>query len=274
MAAPPRSQTIRPLATILISLLIAVALGTVLYALILAIGRDPLPGAETRFTLPELERPARPARVFPTPAENLQPLPELQAQISDRVTVPIQVTSVAPFLKDASAGVATFHSLTGGDFRWYPLSEALPGNEHSLLITSDAQVGSQLTITLAAKPEQARHGYLAQTTIEVTAANGRATPLVTLHGAAHDVAFNLPANVEQAGPLRLLRIDDQQWLPMLHSTSGLALRRGVTTKLKLGAGTYELQDPLAPERTQQFTVPGSAVVEVSETLAPARDDRP
>ena len=135
-------------------------------------------------------------------------------------------------------------------------------------------MGTRLTVTLARDREHARHGYLDKQVLDVTSENGHTAPLVILQGLTHDVQFNLPTNIERAGPMRLQRVDDRQWLQMSHDTSGLTLRRGKVTILELGAGTYELQDPLLPERTQQFTVPKTTVVEISSTLAPARDNRP
>ncbi|MCK5940869.1 MAG: hypothetical protein KAI24_02770, partial [Planctomycetes bacterium] len=97
--------------------------------------------------------------------------------------------------------------------------------------------------------------------------------VVALDGAVHRVRFDLPTDLDQAGPLRLQRVDDRQWLPMLHATSGLRLRRGVDLTLTLGAGSYELQDPLAPERAQTFELPGTTAVTVTAALPPARDGR-
>jgi hypothetical protein len=246
----------------------------VLYALILAIGRDPLPGATDRFAAPQLEQPARPERLDPVAGIETSQVAPIDERIRDRVAVPIHVHNVPTMQDSSSAGVATFHTLTGGEFRWLPLSEAMRGQDNSLLVTADAQLGTRLTVTLATKREHARHGYIATQVLDVASENGIATPMVNLQGLVHDVQFNLPTNVERAGPMRLQRVDDRQWLPMRHDTSGLTLRRGKVTSLKLGAGTYELQDPLLPERRQQFTVPETMTVEVSATLLPARDDRP
>ena len=245
-----------------------------LYALVLAIGRDPLSGAADRFAAPQFEQPTRPERLDPIAGIETSNVPPIDDQIRDRVTVPIRVLNVPTLRSDSSAGVATFHTLTGGEFRWLPLSEAMRGEPNSLLVTTNAQLGTRLTVTLASKREHARHGYLAKQILDITSENGRATEQVTLQGLVHDVRFNLPTNVERAGPMRLQRVDDRQWLQMSHDSSGLTLRRGKITSLKLGAGTYELQDPLLPERSQQFTVPETTTVEVNSALAPARDDRP
>ena len=51
----------------------------------------------------------------------------------------------------------------------------------------------------------------------------------------------------------------------------LAGDRGVT--LLLGGGSYRLQDPLDPERGQEFAVPGPATVILSSELATPRAAR-
>lgn len=250
------------------------ALGTVLYALILAIGRDPLPGARDRYAPAQIEQPKAPERLPVVADIGTSRLGSVDDEIRDRVTIPIQIHGTPDLATDKDAGVATFHTLTGGEFRWFPLTEALRGQDQSLLVTADAQLGTRLTVTLASKREHARHGYIARQIVDVTSQDGRQTAFVALEGTVHEVQFNLPRNVESAGPLRLQRVDDAQWLPMRHDTSGLTLRNGKVTRLQLGAGTYELQAPLRPDQSQQFTVPETTVVDVSSSLAPARDGRP
>lgn len=272
VATPQRSQLIRTLATIFISLLVAVALGTVTYALILAIGRDPLPGAEVRFKLEELDRPDRPQQVQSLANSQAGTKPTIQPETNTRVTVPIRVQESLNSIKDEHAGIATFDSKTGADFQWYPLNEALRGDNQFLLVTSDAESNSTLTVTLAAKRDYARHGYLARRDVEIaTPANG-VVAMVTLPSEAFAVQFELPNETDRAGPLRLVRVDDPLWLPMRHSSAGLTLRKDHPTTLKLGAGDYRLEDPIVPDQFQQFRVTAATKVLVSEKLAPARDD--
>lgn len=245
-----------------------------LYALVLAIGRDPLPGAEERFAVAQPKQLPAPARLAPIEGIETSQVPaaDLGAVVT-RVTVPVRVSALPQSLRTAEAGVATYHSVTGGEFHWYPLSEGIPGQNGGLLITAQAPQHTRLTVTFAATREQARHGYIDRHEFDVAASNGRATDIVELDGAVHAVRFDLPKGVDQAGPLRLQRVDDRQWLPMLHGTAGLKLRSGKVLSLQLGAGTYELQDPLAPERTQRFDVPGTPSVTVTAALPPARDGR-
>ncbi|MFK7741730.1 MAG: hypothetical protein AB8H80_15535 [Planctomycetota bacterium] len=276
------AEAIRTLATILISLLVAVALGTVLYALILAIGRDPLPGAQAAMAPPSIATlpipETLPANQSPTTRADGSELRETDFRAptplttEERVTLPIQVTRVPPDLI-ATAGVAAFHTMTGGEFRWHPLADAIPGQDDSLLVTADVAAGSDMTITFAANREQARHGYLSRLELSVKKLDGTRAPLVTLPGSVFAVTIELPTGADRAGPLRLQRVEDRQWLPMLHSSSGLTLRRGSDLELRLGAASYELQDPLAPERSQRFDVPETTSVKLSRDLVPARDGR-
>ncbi|MFN3241738.1 MAG: hypothetical protein ACE37K_09525 [Planctomycetota bacterium] len=245
-----------------------------LYALVLAVGRDPLPGAEERFVVaPPTQLPA-PTRLAPIPGIETSQVPDTNiGAVATRVTVPVHISDLPESLRNGTAGVATYHTDTGGDFRWYPLDEAIPGQRGGLLITAQAPQGTRLTVTFSARREHARRGYLDRHEFEVDATDTGATPIVELDGAVHAVRFDLPTDVDQAGPLRLQRVDDRQWLPMLHSTAGLKLRSGTELTLQLGSGAYELQDPLAPERAQRFEVPGTPAVTVTAALPPARDGR-
>jgi len=86
--------------------------------------------------------------------------------------------------------------------------------------------------------------------------------------------FELPSGRGRAGPLRLVRVDDPQWLPMEHGTTGVLLADTESVTLLLGAGTYELQDPIARDKTQRFDVPAKDAVVISSTLTVAPIDRP
>lgn len=242
-----------------------------IYSLILSIGRDPLPGAETAFVAHELAKPPLPERLAPIAGIETSSVPPIKNLPDARVQVAIAVDNVPQFLRTQDAGIATYHTVTGGGFRWIPILGATATNEGTVLANVEAEVGESLTVTLAASRAHARHGYIARQILEVTPANS--TNPIRLDGRVHDVLINLPTNVERAGPLRLQRVDDRRWLPMLHGSSGLTLQSGTTTRLQLAAGTYELQDPVAADRNQQFTVPDETTIEVTPILAPAGDGR-
>lgn len=245
-----------------------------IYSLILSIGRDPLPGAETPFVAHELAKPPLPERLAPIAGIETSSVPPIKNLPDARVQVAIAVDNVPEFLRTQDAGIATFHTATGGGFRWLPLLGATTADDGTVLAKVEAEVGSSLTVTLAASRAHARHGYIARHILDVEATNGTTTAKpIRLDGHVHEVVINLPNNVDRAGPLRLQRIDDRRWLPMLHGSSGVTLQSGTITKLRLAAGTYELQDPVAADRRQQFTVPDETTIEVSSTLAPAGDGR-
>ena len=239
------------------------------YALVLSIGRDALPGDEERYRPPARTALRRPARLEPVPGirDQLEPPSGLSAVAAPR-PVRIRLEGASPAQSAAGAGVASFHTETGGDFRWYPIATATAAADGALEVETAARAGTSLTISFAASRAQARHGYIARAQVEAGA-----TAAATLRGDVHRVRFDLPASVEQAGPLLLQRQDDRQWLPMSHSTAGLRLRKGTQLYLELGAGDYELLDPLSPQTAQTFSVPATDVVVVSSELAAAAGDR-
>ena len=244
-----------------------------LYTLVLAIGRDPLPGVRDRFEPAPFALPPLPKRLLPINGIEASPVKPIDRARKLSVSIRVEVQDVPASMDQKLAGVATFHTLTGSNFRWMPLSDATPAENGSLQFTMEAPTTSMLTVTLAANREHARHGYISRRTIDVVSTSIKTAPLVTLQGLTHKVLFHLPLRVEGAGPLRLTRVDDRQWLLMPDNTSGLTLRRGTETSLQLSPGTYELQDPLAPNRSQQFTVPETTNVEVTARLTRVRDDR-
>ncbi|MCK5942903.1 MAG: hypothetical protein KAI24_13080, partial [Planctomycetes bacterium] len=145
-----------------------------LYTLVLAIGRDPLPGADERVVVPsarELPAPSRLTRIPGIDTSEIQPTD--LGDVPARVTVPVQVDHVPESLRAGGAGVATFRTMTGGDFRWFSLDEAIPGPDGALLFTAQAPNGTGLTVTFAADREHARHGYISRRKLVVNAPDGR-----------------------------------------------------------------------------------------------------
>lgn len=252
----------------MISLLAGLAAATALYALVLTFGRDPLPGADQRYEAPSRTPLPRPARLAPVPE-----LSALQASAppDERPLIPlrVEVRDIAAALRTPNAGVAVFLAATGGDFRWRPLSVSERRDDGAAALSVRAPAGAEYCVTLASASDRARHGYLARRVVVVAPG-----AIVRLSGALHDVRFDLPDGADQAGPLRLQRIDDRDWLPMQAAPSGLKLRSGTRTVLQLGAGSYELQDPLTPSAAQVFDVPAaSGAVMVSAALLRAPGDR-
>ena len=242
-----------------------------LYRVILAVGREPLPGASERFQLPartDLQRPrrlepvrdvldAQDSKSFDQQGNSLLPVRVLLDIAADAAEAPAR----------ARAGIASFHTKTGGDFRWLPLSAATSGPDGQRSFEVTARENTHLTITYAAAREHARHGYIDREVVNVGAAGDSRLQTIQLSAATYAVRFELPDGVDQAGPLRLQRIEDRQWLPMANATTGLKLRRGEPTALELAVGTYELQEPLITGARQTFVVPEVEVVQVTPALA-------
>jgi len=219
---------------------------------VLAVGQDPLPGAAARYQPPARAALPRPERLAPAPAPDA--LPRLPwASGPALAEVKVVVYDLDPALQGDAAGIATFLAATGGEFRWRPLADGARRDDGALVFAVRAPLGAELTATLASASDRARHGYLTRRVVTVAP-----DEVVPLSGARHTVRFDLPEGVEQAGPLRIQRTDDRDWLPLDAAPAGLKLARGRRTSLQLGAGRYELQDPLVADDAQQFEVPAEA----------------
>lgn len=230
-----------------------------------------MPGATERFRQPEPSRPLAPSRLGASPPLRGEDAPiEVGAAATGAVTLTVLLSGAADV---EASGLATFHTLTGGDFRWHPLRDSREQADGTRAFQIEARRDTPLTLTFAAERAHARHGYIARERRSMLAPASETELVVAMSAVTHSVRLLLPANVERAGPLRLQRVDDRQWLPMLYTTSGIELRRGAETTLQLGAGTYELQAPLAPNQRQTFTVPDVDVVTVTLGNAPAQSDR-
>ena len=169
-------------------------------------------------------------------------------------------------------GIATFDATSGAEFTWTPLSAGTAQNGDLLVEVTMFGKGERC-VTLATERVFARHGYLVRTSFRI-APPGGADPEVTLDAAVSAVRFELPPKSRRAGPLRIARLDDSQWLPMDLGTTGLSLTaEGPVTQL-LGAGAYELRDPIAPDRVQRFDVPAPGPVVIDPTLTVVTADRP
>jgi hypothetical protein len=167
------------------------------------------------------------------------------------------------------AGVAVAAANGNPNLTWTPLAApSSPGGD--VLLEHTVPVAGDHVITVAARREFAVHGYLARTLAAVPP--GGTT--VDVDASAARIAFELPPQAGAATIVRLVRTDDPHWLPGAGAPSGVRLQPRTTTWLWLGAGRYDLCDPLQPERRQHFDVPGAATIVVNVGLPRARADRP
>lgn len=207
---------------------------------------------------PEFARRAEPA----TAARERAPAP----------TIAIRVRALAKEQRTPAMGVATFDATTGAGFVWTPLADASEA-DGDLLIRTAANGTGERCATLATAREFARHGYLARSRFVLPAGAGSAVDVV-LDATMGTARFELPRGSVRAGPLRLVRTDDPHWLPMENGATGVSLTAPDPTTLLLGAGVYELQDPIAPESRQRFEVPAKDPIVLSASLTLVRADRP
>ena len=171
-------------------------------------------------------------------------------------------------------GLAMFDAVSGGSFAWKPLAGASEALDGSLLVRAHTHGPGDHFVTLAVSRESARHGYLARTRFRPTPESGRDLPEVTLDATLTLVRFQLPTGSLRAGPLRIARLEDPHWLSMEHGTTGLIVTPNEPANVLLGAGTYELRDPITPEHCQRLVVPGPNPVMINSSLTVVQDDRP
>ena len=227
----------------------------------------------------EASPPVPDARRLPTP-ERLSPqlrtstgfVPAAVALGTDTTSiVAVTVRGTLDEAHRATAGVAIFAQQTGAKFTWVPLASTTPAADGSLSFDMPTTVVGELVVTLATERDFARHGYLARRIVLVGRNAPRAEAL--FDAVATPVHFTLPAALQQKTPLRVVRIDDAEWLPMHLGSSGLVLTAETSTFV-FGAGSYELQDPIDPAARQSFVVPTSDPVAISATLSRPRAGRP
>lgn len=260
-------------AAVLAVLLAAVAIGSGAYGLVLAIGRDPVPQVEERVAMPAIRRPDPPAPLPSAPEFRRRARSADVAVPPEQVELQVVVPPLPAWLGEQPAGVAIYRADTGAEFQWLPLATAEHNAAGAAVVRAHAKRNQRLSITLAAAPGYARHGYLERREASVPP-DAHEPMRIQFDAAIAVVRLDLPADAERAGPLRLQRCDDPEWLPMLHDRPGLTLQRGTTTTLLLGRGAYRLCDALDPLRCQQFEVSGDTAVVLSPDLLRARGDRP
>lgn len=187
-------------------------------------------------------------------------------------SVVIHLHSLPAASRTATMGVATFDATNGSGFVWTPLTAANEQADGSLLLRATVHDTSEQSVTFATDRAFARHGYLARSRFVPDRRSGEVA--VSLDATTNLIRFELPPTATRAGPLRIVRLDDPTWMPMEHGTTGLSVTSSGPTTVLFGAGEYELQDPLVPERTQRFVVPASGPVVLSPSLTVARAGRP
>lgn len=167
-------------------------------------------------------------------------------------------------------GVATFATVTGGDFVWTRLDDGVLEPGGSITVRSLVPTDGDLDITIAPSAELARHSYLVRRHLAAAERRQDQRGAVTLSALPTEVAFVLPVSPPGEtcrGPWRLVRLDDPNWIPQQLDSTGVFLNSERTTTLLLGPGRYQLQDPLEPARHQEFAVPADSTIMLSDELA-------
>lgn len=260
---------IRTLLAILFALLVAAGLLVAGYSALWSLQRAPLASEDVPpLPAPPTALPA-PTRLAPR-VDHVAAVPaSARRPLVVAATLQVRVAGVPSAFRER-LGVATFGRFGGGNFQWTPLTTATADGA-DLLLEAAVPVGTEIQVTLAASREQARHDYLAKTS--VAALDGQSTARTLLRADFREVAFELPespAATISRGPWRLSRTDDPQWLPLQLASTGLFLQGDAATRLLLGAGAYRLEDPLEPERNLEFVVPDVDRVVLTATLAEPR----
>lgn len=221
-----------------------------------------------------MAKPAAPEHLPPAAEFSRHAAPAAVARAATpNLVVPVLVRGVDPAWRTPDMGVALFAAETGADFVWQPLAGAAPAADGSLLVECTTGAMGDVVVTLASERRFARHGYLAKLqTRPVVASRDRSQPMELAVRAAA-VTFAAPELPYHVGPLRLARRDDPDWLPPLPTATGLAFDGATRHTLLLGAGDYELRDPLS-DRAQQFSTPATTNVAINGIWAAARADRP
>jgi len=263
----------RLLATILIALLLAASVLILGYAGWLTLRRVVLPGAPVLAHEPLRAGPTPPARLPPQAGDEAAPNGSALVPAADfRIAIAITITNLPAGLDRHQAGLALFGSADGSDFRFHRLADL---GEDLLLQTQTLATGA-LRIVLAEDAEQARHSFLCRVDHEFARQPAGATPLA-LDATAQRLRFVVAGSDASYGPLLLRRRHEPDWHAPRAVAAGLRSHRDAPCELWLGAGEYELSDPLRPDRQQTFTVPGEGTVTLNPAFAPSpappRSDR-
>jgi len=252
--------------------LIAVGLAIAGWTALLALGRGPVHTAPPR-AIADLPRPPAPERL-PGGFDVRREASAADAIWQDGapVDVAIRVRNLPKELLGAETGLAVMAE-TGADFDWVPLAETTAAPDGALIATSKSHAGDKLSVTLATSRAFARHGYLARSIARVKREPAGAIAEIPFDVDVATVRLQLPPTARRAGPLQLRRVDDPQWLPIHCAPNGITLVGDSPQDLLLGAGQYELSDPLDQAHRQRFEAPSRDPIVLIESLAVLRAGR-
>lgn len=253
--------------------LIAIGLAIAAWSALLALGQGPWRTAPPR-AIEDLPRPAAPQRLPAGFAVNRgAAAADAVWQPGAPIDVVIRLRNVPRTLPGTETGLAVTTE-TGADFAWIPLAETTAAPDGSLIATSKLHAGDKLVVTLACSRAFARHGYLARSVAQVSRGPAGALAEIPFDLDVTTVRLQLPPAARRAGPLQLRRVDDPQWLPLHCCGNGITLVGDSPLDLLLGAGQYDLSDPLDPTRRQRFVAPSKDPIVVNDSLAVLRAGRP
>ncbi|MFO1077650.1 MAG: hypothetical protein U1E73_07975 [Planctomycetota bacterium] len=204
----------------------------------------PTIAAPTPPTAPQADR-----RAFAVPATTSR---------ADRdAGIAVEIRLQAPPSALPNGGVA-LTSANGTDSTWIPFA-SLPADDGGTVRFAWAGERAGGTVAIAASEAEARHAYLARFRHD-------SGSTMQIDFAAHTVALQSPATRGFVGPLRLVRTDDPGWLPLGLAAAGLFV--DTETRLLLGAGDYELVDPIDDTQRQRFSVPATEPIRLIPGFAP------
>lgn len=243
--------------------------------MLLDLRRDPVVTGELPEPALTIGRPALPSRVV---FETDPPVFAVPAAAAPPPATPrlhrVVLRGVPRQRLGDRAGVAVFDPRTGIDFHWAPLLAATAGEDGAVELTVRAPE-REVVLALSTAREHAHHGYLASTIVRLPAPPEQA---VEFDANVTATTFVLGGGRRRAGPLQLARVGDAEWLPLAAARNGLYVEPGEAetggTTILLGAGEYELVDPIDPAARQRFSVPAPGPITVEKHLARPRGRRP
>ncbi len=180
-----------------------------------------------------------------------QMAPVMTAAAVPTIELRVRVRGAPTTLPDA--GIAVYQADHGSDCHWAALTEGSRSDSGDQLFTVPTHARGDIQVAFAPMRSAARHGYIARVRVPM---EGRVAE-VLLDATTTTVTLHLPPGIERAGPIRLSRSDDPQWLPMAQTSSDFTLTDSAPLTVMLGVGNYEVSSPLQPSHRQPFAVPAT-----------------